>query len=319
MISQVKKAYEIGAVKMELPNAKPYGVLKREDEPEVKSMTMDFVTLNTWLRTRPIGTQIFERSDRIANSLKDYDVVGLQETFSGGAKHIPDKLKKEGTFPYSFRQSTPRILTNSGLTMVSKYPIIEKDFQQFTYSTGSDSLAKKGVMFNRLEVPNIGQVDVYNTHYNAGGTQKTGFFNKIIEKFIPGWTMATPDVRVTENTDLANFIKKHEKGNPTFITGDFNMNETKIEYQDLKNKINMIDSFRLINPDDPGYTADGPNNPHKPDDGQSRIDYIFYKPGKNVNVEVLQSRLTHNHAIDGMFVSDHFGVNSTFKLTKKTN
>jgi len=291
-----------------------------EKNPASKSYTMDFLTLNTWLRPAPLGKDNFARADRIANSLSRYDVVGLQETFSAKGKHITETAEKNKTQPYSYRQNQIKILTNSGLTTLSKYQVIEQDFRPFSFSTISDSLAKKGVMFTRIVHPQIGEIDVYDTHYQAGGAEKDfkpSPLKRLVSLFNPGYDLPKDIVRMSQTRDFSSLLQKHEKGNPTVIMGDFNFTENSPEYRDFVNKMQVKDSFRIARPKDPGYTSDGQKNPNVGGESRSRIDFIFFKPGKTVGVDVVSSKLAFNEPVLGMFVSDHFGVHSTLKFTKK--
>src|SRR5690606_12549295 len=116
-----------------------------------------------------------------------------------------------------------KILTNSGLSTLSKYQIVEKEFKPFTYSTGSDSLAQKGVVFTRINIPEIGNIDVYNTHLQAANSKKDSKLYKFIGNFIPGFTWSNVEIRKSQNRELIDFVNKNDVGNPTFLIGDFNM------------------------------------------------------------------------------------------------
>jgi endonuclease/exonuclease/phosphatase family metal-dependent hydrolase len=293
--------------------------LKTEETGKTKTFTMDVVTLNTWLLTTPlpIGKNIEARKTRISKAIRGYDLVGIQEAFLDGSKRIAKEDKDE--YPYQYRQVKEKNLSNSGLTTFSKLEISERDFKPFSFSSGTDSLAQKGIVFTRLKAPGFGYLDVYNTHYQAGsGFDDKKWYNPFYH-LIPSYTnkISKHDIKLTHNMDFENFFKAHDKGYTSIFMGDFNSTEDGDVYADLVKRLGLKDSFREANPNDPGYTADGPANPYKPDDGQSRIDYIFYHPGKNQQVDVLNSRVTFNTPVDGLFLSDHFGVETKFRITDK--
>ena len=84
---------------------------------------------------------------------------------------------------------------------------------------------------------------------------------------------------------------------------------------ELIQALGLKDSFRELHPDDPGYTSDGVLNPIKGGKSRSRLDYILYRPGKDVDVRPVLSQLAYNKP--GEYVSDHFGLHTRFELVKK--
>jgi endonuclease/exonuclease/phosphatase family metal-dependent hydrolase len=291
---------------------------KSEASTKTKTFTLDVLTLNTYLLTTPIplGQKIPERSARISKSIQSHDIVSLQEAFFNGSKKIAEDNKKE--YPYQNRQTKEKSITNSGLTTLSRYKITERDFKPFSFSAGTDALAHKGILFTRLQAPGFGYIDVYNTHYQAGHGFDDKKWYTPLYKLLPNYTdkISKNDIKMVSNMDFERFFQKHDKGYTSIFMGDFNFSEDSDLYADLVKRLNLKDSFRVKNPDDPGYSSDGVLNPYKHDNNRSRIDFIFYRPGKNQQVDVLGSRLSHTKPINGMFVSDHFGVNSKLKITE---
>lgn len=287
----------------------------------IGTVSLDVLSLNVYGLVKPIGKDIKVRATRIGKSLGGYDIVGLQETFSRETNSIYETARKNGLNFNRFKPKN-RFLTNSGLTTLSKHPIIKSDFQPFLYATHADALAKKGVTFNRINVPGVGPVDFYNTHYQAGGMKQNTFFQKLMVKlgsfFMPGFNLDANLIKNHDNQMLIKFVKDNDQGYPIFITGDFNTRDDNSRYFNLIRELNIKDSYREANPNDPGYTSDGKLNPLKGNkNSRSRIDYVFYKPGEFIDVNVDHSRVAFNQAIDGRFVSDHFGVHTKFKLFPK--
>lgn len=191
------------------------------------------------------------------------------------------------------RPSAHRI-TNSGLAIFSKYEIVAQDFVPFKYASHADALAQKPRPFARLRLPGGELVDVYDTHFQAAKDKPHG--------------------AVTQT--LIDFVRQHDQGHPIFIMGDFNSPDQSEVYKTLVRELGLHDSFREVHPQAPGYTSDGALNPYKDNpESRKRIDYIFYRPGQDLDVHATQSEVAYNRAVDGIFVSDHFGVHTHFELS----
>ena len=116
-------------------------------------------------------------------------------------------------------------------------------------------------------------------------------------------------------------LKRNDVGNPTIITGDFNYtnydstDSTSKAFDDFKKKFNPIDTFRLKNRQDTGFTSDPSLNEYvDKKDKPQRLDYVFLLPesrgiaGQKINYkfEVLESKIVNNQPVNGKFLSDHF-------------
>lgn len=92
-----------------------------------------------------------ERVIEIIKHFKQYDIILAQElfgTFSFLCPQIINALKKEG-FAYYVSPSKVRLcslfIMDSGLCIISKYPIVETDFYEFKNGSFPDVLASKGM------------------------------------------------------------------------------------------------------------------------------------------------------------------------------
>lgn len=281
-------------------------------------VTLDLLSLNVFGLPKPLGKNITERSAVIGSTLGRYDIAGLQETFSKDTREIGKMMALNGT-NYQSHKPKHRRLINSGLEIFSKHPILTRDFKPFRYGTDSDALAGKGVAFVRVQVPGVGPVDIYDTHYQANNDKPMPWYKKAAKKVssmvMPGYDKSHEEIRLHDNQVLGELMKKHDQGYPTFVMGDFNTVETSEVYRDIVTRLGLTDSFRELNPTAPGFTSDGPANPIKKSNSQKRIDFIFYRPGKDIDVKAVMSQVAYNKP--GEFVSDHFGVHTRFELVKK--
>lgn len=257
------------------------------------SAELKVLTLNVWGLPSLLGKDRKARFDRLGQTLNDYDIVTLQETFSNDI----EVLRKSTRFPYHLRWNNTGLRMGSGLYVLSKYPIIRNDFRQFDNCTVADCLARKGVLFTRIDHPTLGAVDVYTTHYQAEA-------KPVAER-----------IRIEEgNKVMQEFVSQNNSPYPTIITGDFNFKPDFPEYQDLNRRMPLIDTWRTANGEAPGYTSD-PSNLYKAGKEQgARIDYIFVLKQNTYKTSVQEVKITHNQPVEGFFLSDHFGVAAKIKF-----
>jgi hypothetical protein len=209
------------------------------------------------------------------------------------------------------------IRQDSGLIILSKYPIIESSAMTYSSSSSSDRLANKGVLYARIQVSSSegDYIHVFNTHIQSHDYSETRL------------------AQISELMDFISGIIKSDKDNirPILIIGDFNVTAEKpdnwmeladisppetedppssghsdneiIEYKEFikilegfsYEKVCITDSWLEINSGEPGFTwigkdwITGSNNPYGEIGNQiatengrpQRIDYIFYFKGTN--------------------------------------
>jgi endonuclease/exonuclease/phosphatase family metal-dependent hydrolase len=266
---------------------------------------LKILTLNVWGLPNPITKDLVKRFTKIGPAINGYDLVNLQETFSD---HADDKIFGVADYQSKIRFNNTSFLTiGSGLGSLTKYPIVKKGFKKFSQCAGSDCMSNKGVFFMRINVPPIGDVDIYNTHYQAISDKE--------------------DIRVSDNKELQELLRQNEAGNLTILTGDFNFNNTDPSdskskaFLDFKKRFKPIDTFRIANPEAPGFTSVGAINPYADkNDKPERLDYIFVLPENrgtkpaNYTVEVAESNVIFDQPVDGTFLSDHFGLTTTLRI-----
>ncbi len=271
-----------GALAVEVDIEPPAPGPDRRDHATVaaRSTRLSLVTYNTWGLPAPVGTDLGKRFQAMPGVLGGFDVVALQETFTGDAK----ALLSHTFYPYSHRQESSEFLRlNSGLTVLSKHRILETDFKPFEECADWDCAAQKGVLFIRVDVAGFGPVDIYNTHYQA---------------HVP-----YPKQRLHDNRIMAGLVRDKDAGHPTFLLGDFNMVEGGDEYQDLMHRLSPVDLYRSHRPADKGGTSKS----------GSRIDYVFNRPTDGYEVRVLDSAVM----FEDTGLSDHNGVRVDVQITAR--
>ena len=74
------------------------------------------------------------------------------------------------------------ITTNSGLMMLSKYPIIDADFIRYSNLSNADILSNKGLLGAKVKVSDDRFVTVYNTHMQAAAWKGFNGIKKLLNK-----------------------------------------------------------------------------------------------------------------------------------------
>jgi endonuclease/exonuclease/phosphatase family metal-dependent hydrolase len=140
--------------------------------------------------------------------------------------------------------------------------------------------------------------------------------------------------REEEISRIIAFVKRITKifDYPYMVIGDFNTTADAAEIINLIAELNLRDPYRIKNPDKKGYTwdpaintntefdaslcwADGitPKDPLNKLEAQfdgsiaRRIDFIFLSYQFEPNM-IKEARLIFNEPTDGLFASDHFGI-----------
>ncbi len=272
-------------------NPEPYNFLnsiyKNETRtPFKKPITLKIVTFNiqnTWV----VGLNRPERMDAIARSLSelDPDIVGFQEAFVPRERELLiNKLKSTSRLQhYHYFRSG---LVGSGKLTMSAYPIREVFFYRYKV-TGDwykfwegDWWAGKGCGLARIEIPEVGIVDFYNTHIQAG------YGNP-----------AYRAVKEAQCRELAEFINAScYLEHLVILVGDLNTRPGDPGHDAL---IIISDLINLLNID-------------------SNIDHIYAKKSPLYYFEVLDSiPLITGKTSTGKEIrlSDHYGFMTTVRVT----
>lgn len=261
-----------------------------ERKPLAKPITLKIVTYNiqdTWVvgRNRP------ERMYALARKLieLDPDIVGFQESFIQKDRNILiQELTSKSRLQYY--QYYPSGLVGSGKFTMSAFPIRENFFYRYKV-TGDwyrfwegDWWAGKGCGLARIEIPDIGFLDFYNTHLQAG------YGN-------PRYSL----VKEAQSKELAEFINVSCWTEfPVILVGDLN---TRIGVNAHSILVVIANLVRIMNID-------------------SNIDHIYAKKSPYYQFEVLET-IEIQEGIDSygksIRLSDHNGFMTTVRITPIKN
>lgn len=232
------------------------------------------------------------------------DIVSFQETFTKKAR-VLDRMPGYPYVAQGSRQVKGKLIS-AGLTVASRWPIVETRRIVYSDCSGFDCFAAKGALYTRIRVDDIGDIDVFSTHLNAGGKDH---------------------IRLSQVAELIAFISSIAGSRPLIVLGDFNAKPTEEPYKMMLATLLLRDGhdeYRHTNPFlDPiewnQYTIDTHRNSNiqigilfqKP----KRIDYVFLRDTDSSTTEVERSRLIFEEKVRGRHLSDHFGVEMDLRLT----
>lgn len=179
-------------------------------------------------------------------------------------------------------------------------------------------------------------VYIFNAHIHASVANQPWVYEKLEEMYKTGemteeeYLFEVEDMktraenRAEEVRGILAFIEETvPEGAPVILMGDFNAEVVSPEIQQII-EAGFIDTYSLMNPDDPGYTWDPERNQNIIDYytpvkdtmsvgdqidyfAQYRIDLIFVG-GSLTEENVLASTIVLDEMVDGQHPSDHFGV-----------
>jgi endonuclease/exonuclease/phosphatase family metal-dependent hydrolase len=199
---------------------------------------------------------------------------------------------------------------NSGLVVLSRYPIVQRDWLTYHHKGGIDAWASKGVLHVVVQRGNVAStnnvLDVFITHLQAGGT-------------------AQQHERLAQVSELAQFIRTFHDATPerpVLVMGDFNIDGTPAQQEDepsayvrLSNALHwaiptLTDVWLSHYGTEPGFTKR---------ESPKRLDYIFATEGPQISSTTIQVNefrcapplLTPGPKATNVYLSDHNGVEAT--------
>jgi endonuclease/exonuclease/phosphatase family metal-dependent hydrolase len=217
-----------------------------EAEPSFKGDRARILTYNMFLRPivkNNISDYKYERLEEFATVLDDFDIICNQEVFSGFNSFKPTLLtlaKKTGFLDY-ITASNPgffsKFAIDSGLVILSRFPILERGEYAYTKFTGDCAAAKKGILYAKIGLRGH-YLHLFNTHLQANYYPSFSQYEQCINN------------RMHQLQELTDFVKeKTENIDPNdkiLVVGDFNISSRKF------NNV-LIDHFKDKAKRDPGF------------------------------------------------------------------
>ena len=203
--------------------------IKKNNSSNLEDDRIRLLTYNFFCRPPPINTNIDYKDSRFndfLDHLKNFDIICFQELFTtlNDRKH---KMIREGAIQglkYYLAPNVPsffsKYLVDSGLLILSRYPIVEHDFYEYFLNISGDATTNKGVLYSKIEIKKNKFLFLFNTHLQSS------YFDDTQENID-----STIKVRTKQTEELINFIynklliipKKDVKNGKVILAGDFNI------------------------------------------------------------------------------------------------
>ena len=248
---------------------------------------LQVMTLNLW-HDWPLHRRLDARLEQVATTIRreGADVVCLQEVpdasdFPQTARRLADRLG----MAYAYGRANgdrANFGFEEGVAILSRYPL--QSPQVVEVQPRVSPFVRRVVLRTFVQTP-AGQVAVYCTHLTTLPWRNP---------FQVDW--------------LYQFVAHDARGRTAIVAGDFNAASDSSQIQMLAG--HWLDTFRVANPRDNGYTY----TLALPVIGtllRHRIDYVFLVPGRSGGRVVTSRRLF----ADGDGPSDHLGVLTTLALS----
>jgi endonuclease/exonuclease/phosphatase family metal-dependent hydrolase len=274
----------------------------------------------------------------IETVLPNYDVITLQEIFAMGWTNRKKKLiheaKSQGFEYHTTVHGSWTKPIDSGLLILSRYPILDTDSIVFSEGMNIDGWSTKGVLSALIEYNNS-KILVITTHTQAE-------YDSTNPKYF--------EIQQHQLQELSEFVKKKHLDNPEvpiLLTGDFNVNsrvtpdsdgkEHSKNYQKTMEILNFEANDRQAEWIDLLYQKQGHHpvtfadtvldestQKHVPRDivlthpvtlgSRQRLDYAFFLQDKNTSVEEAQVEPLFIQGKTFGQLSDHYGVSVVLKI-----
>jgi len=179
------------------------------------SKAFRLVTLN--IPFFPLGVKMGRHEERMTSLVdiitkmsKRPHVLTLQEVWLNSIKKaLGDKFKK--LYPHQYQDLTGQGALNSGLMILSVYPITKSGIKHYKDSFGNENLATKGVAGVELALSKTKKLYVFTTHLQSSSKPEAN------------------ETKIKQLREAKSFIEGFTKDNQAsiFLTGDFNLSIEK--------------------------------------------------------------------------------------------
>lgn len=259
-----------------------YGILPKTHQPE---------------QPQPSEIARYQEIARRFRRLREEDraphLVAMQEAFNV----YSEKAAKDSGYPHIVAGAGKSgKIANSGLFILSEFPIIHVETINYKECTGWDCLANKGALHVRITLPPpAGTIDFYTTHMNADGA--------------PAKPEESQKARMAQIINFAAFFHRTRSPDLIAIMGaDFNFRPGNEDYAffaglaALPNAAESCLNSGNCTGDDPGPIW------------RDSVDHQFYIPSSEVSLRPIHVAQTFKEPHNGQPLSDHLALETHYLL-----
>lgn len=237
--------------------------------------------------------------------------LGYPNMVSGPSRTQSKSLTGADRMPGPYRWKKGELglhLVGSGLSILSRYPIIETRSEPFgtRRCAGLDCLSNKGMLYARMAIPGVpGTINLFNTHLNSQGSSRVS----------PRRHARAHRLQVEELSAFTSAVG--DPNIPTVLGGDFNMKGFAIRFERFRN---VTEPFEIVQE----YCTD---NPLPCDvriswDGDEpwmdTQDLQLFERGSAVDVRPVRVEAIFDGSEGSPRLSDHDGFRVTYKVSWST-
>jgi len=234
--------------------------------------------------------------DKLRQEDKAPHIITIQEAFHPRSA----ELIEESNYPY-FRLGAPAnsdAPLNSGLIILSEFPIESASSIDYEICMGWDCWANKGVLHVRVRVPGLPvPIEIYNTHMNANSGNDPVEAGKIREQ------------QIAQLHEFIGFTRP--AGTPAFFAADFNFKPERPEYDvfaaypGIANAAEFCMSGKCSGTDAPEGVW------------RKYVDHQFFLPGLTPAIRIVPIHVeqTFDELVGGKPLSDHLGLETHYRLS----
>ncbi len=237
-------------------------------------------TLNVFGLPWPAGHEVASRCLRTAAAIAESapDFVALQEVWDETSR---EPLLVRG-YHAAFSESPQGLLGQNGLLTLSRHAIAGADSYCFRSATGLEAWVGKGALCTVVTLPDGARLAIWNVHLQSGRDGGAVRGEQIRE--LAGWIRNAPE-------------------RCRIVLGDFNCSPGDAEWNDLELEFEALGLARRSGEQ---ATYDHRRNPLAAIEPPAAIDHVFVDA--QVHAAAAPARAIHDRPRDGVFLSDHFGL-----------
>lgn len=173
-----------------------------------------------------------QRLDDIILAMQNFDVVCLQEVFGGiysetRSKLIPLAIK--AGFLYHVEDDDPHFastyISDGGLMILSRFPIVGRACQPFSYSQEQDGLVRRSCLYAKIKLAHRKHLHIFTTHMCSSHWLPAERAPKMLRLGL--------EARKIQIREACEFVKEcldeefEDSTDCALLTGDFNVDRNQ--------------------------------------------------------------------------------------------